>query len=451
MKRRARVWFFVGFLLLLVLAAIPFVLAKRRAPVVAEADLGDGRIIQIEAVTFGTRHQVGNESQLTKRFGGWMPQQVRKLLEPRVPRSVIEEKEPALLVWVTAVSATFRTNVDCQGIRLDFIDDDGTVYTEHQSSWYGHEAFWRVGHIFRAFPRQGKTLNLKVTSWRGTNSLEFVLPNPGQTEAARWVGETLPQKRAQGEYEVVLRSLAATANKGEYWKASATYWTPEFEVWRNGTKEESGWDIEWTAEDAYGNRGKELGVKQPVLKFAVQIYPSGTNVNAAVLITNTLVANAATSTNVWWNLATMVTTNRVEILGLFPAGVHTFSEGEYLTNPPTKFAPVRGGAPSGWVGSSRQTPLRTISFHGHYSDVPVIYVRVADPKSKQRIAMRVRDVESGQYFITPPEDQGVQSKIAPFLLRIPTNVTSVQAELMLLPPLNAEFLVDTKEFREAVK
>ena len=430
---------------LVVLAVAAFLARPTAAVPLAEGDLGDGRILQVEGISFGTNHQAGVGSPMLRKFGAWMPAKLREFLEPKVPRSTITRSEPALVVWVTALHPTFRTNVDCQGIRVEFVDESGTVYGDNQPNWFGAERFWRVGHVFKAFPREAKTLKMRVTPWRGTNAIAFTLPNPGYTTGTDWQGEWPPLKRRDGGHEMVLKDLIATTNKGTYWKAANVFWKPEFEIWTQGKREESGWDLEWMAEDAYGNRGQELGVTKPVLKFTATFHPSGTNMGRAVLITNLPITVMGSNSNEWWNLAAMVTTNRVEILGLFPAGVHTFSEGEYLTNAPTKFGPVRGGAPTGWVSSSRETPLRKQSFHGHYSNVPVIYVRVADPKSTQRIAMRVRDVETGAYHLAAPEPQGSASRIVPFLVSTPPEVQRIEADLVLLPPLSAEFLVDTRE------
>lgn len=299
-------------------------------------------------------------------------------------------------------------------------------------------------HVFRVFPRDEKELKLKVTTWRGTNSVEFVLPNPGFAKAADWKGEELPLRKRVGDYEVLFGGLTVTTNGGEYWRAKSVYWKPDMDLRRGGKKLEEGWELEWTAEDAWGNRGQGLGVTKPVLKYFAKFYPSGTNAEAAVLITNTPVATVGGGSNEWWNVETMVGTNAVEILGLFPAGVHTFSEGKYLTNPPTKFGPVRGGAKSGWVSSSRRTPMGVKLHHGHYSDVPVIYVRVTNPKSEQRVAMRLRDAETGEYFLAEPEGQGRAGSILPFLVRGVPEGRKVRAELVLLQPVEAEFLVRTR-------
>ena len=429
------------------LAGSAFYVAKMREhrKPISEKDLGDGRILQIEAVTFGTNHEVGEGSPILELLGTWAPQKLREFLQPKIPKSSIERKEPVLVVWVTALDPTFRTNVDCQGVRLELRDSSGTVYGEHQPNWFGYERFWRVGHVFEVFPRAEENITLSVVPWRGSNHVEFTLPNPGFTKPVAWEGKAPPLRERVGEHEVVLAGLKKATNKGAYYRAEAIYWLPELELWQGGRKAEDGWDLEWTAEDAWGNRGQQLGLNKATLKIEATYYPSGTNHSATVVITDTPVAELASNTNQWWNVAGMVTTNRVEILGLFPAGAHTFSDGEYLTNPPTKFAPVRGGAKSGWVSSSKRTPLKVERHFGHYTDVPVIYVRVADPKSKQRIALRVRDADTDKFYLAESEPQGSADRILPFLVRVPAEVKQVRAELVLLPPVKAEFLVRTEQ------
>jgi hypothetical protein len=416
---------------------------KERRPL-AEKDLGDGRIFQIEAVSFGTSHQAGVGAPFVERFGSWMPAQLREYLQPKVPKSSISRSKPVLVVWVTALSATYRTNVDCQGVRVELRDAEGNVYSDNQPNWFGYKNFWRVGHVFEVFPRHEPELKVTVATWRGSSSVTFTVPNPGMTQPKDWKAEPPPLRKREGEYEVVLQGVTMKTNRGEYWKAASAYWEPAFELWKAGKEVEEGWDLEWAAEDAWGNRGKELGLTKPVLKFFATYYPSGTNNEATVLVANTPAAPIGSGSNQWWNVKAQVETNKVEILGLFPAGVYTFSDGEYLTNPPTKFGPTQGGAPSGWVSSSRRTPLRVEEYHGHYSDVPVIYVRVSDPKSSQRIALRVRDVETRKIYLAKPEPEGSAARIAPFLVKVPKEVQSVSAELVLLRPVSAEFLVETK-------
>jgi hypothetical protein len=443
---RRRWWVFALVVFVLAgLGAVGVWQSKETRPL-AEKELGDGRIFQIEAVSFGTNHEAGVGSPFVEKFGAWMPGAVREFLQPKVPKSRITRSAPVLVIWTTALNATFRTNVDCQSARVELRDAEGNVYSERQANWFGYEKFWREGYVFEVFPRHEPELNVTVATSRGSNSVTFTVPNPGMTPPKDWKGEPPPLRKGEGEYEVVLQGVTVKTNGGEYWKTATRYWEPKFDMLKAGEKTDEGWDLEWTAEDAWGNRGKELGVTKPVLKFFATYYPSGENEAVTLLITNTPVAEVGAATNQFWNLKTPVGTNRVELLGFFPAGVHTFSEGEYLTNPPTKFGPTRGGSPSGWVGSSRRTPLRVEEYHGHYSDVPVIYVRVSDPTSSLRIAIRLRDVETSRIHLAKPDPEGRAGRILPFLVRdLPKEVQRVSAELVLLPPVSADFLVQIRK------
>src|SRR6266567_7202563 len=87
------------FALLLVGSAIALLRQPKPLP---KALLTDGRILQIEGITFGTNHQIGSGSTL-QRFSSWLPQKVSQFFSPKYPRSQIHLPRPALVVWVNAV------------------------------------------------------------------------------------------------------------------------------------------------------------------------------------------------------------------------------------------------------------------------------------------------------------------------------------------------------------
>src|SRR5688500_19564670 len=119
-SRRKKRWVIGGLMVVLVVALVLGVVnAGKKDRPVAEGDLGDGRIFQVEKVSFGTQNEVGVGSGFVENFGGWLPKKARRFLEPKVPKSKIDWDEPVLVVWVTALDATFRTNVECQGVRME--------------------------------------------------------------------------------------------------------------------------------------------------------------------------------------------------------------------------------------------------------------------------------------------------------------------------------------------
>jgi hypothetical protein len=202
----------------------------------------------------------------------------------------------------------------------------------------------------------------------------------------------------------------------------------------------------WTAEDPLGNQGQYLGTNHPVLRFTGTFYPEATNLQDAQLVARLpLVTLTNISTNiVWWNSSTNVEGGNVTALGWFPKNpmAYVFSEGQYMTNPPSPMAPTRGGAPSGWVSSElRISPIKVQEWNGHYSPGPVIYLRLSDPQSTNHIAVRLHD-DQGRWWTAKPEPEGDADGIMPYLVSLPPEVQSVTPEIVLLKPVRAEFMVN---------
>src|SRR3954471_10702771 len=86
-KRSWRIVLPLGAAIAAILIGIAICRQTQKPQVLAQVDLADGRIIQVEAVTYGWKHKIGNESLLLKSFGPWLPQSVRELLEPKVLQS----------------------------------------------------------------------------------------------------------------------------------------------------------------------------------------------------------------------------------------------------------------------------------------------------------------------------------------------------------------------------
>jgi len=118
------------FALLLVAAAIALLMRSKPLP---KALLADGRILQIEGITFGTNHQIGSGSRL-QRFSAWLPQKVSQFFTPKYPRSQINLQSPALVVWVNAVDPATGQHVDCQSIRVEIVGEHGDLFGSPHSS-----------------------------------------------------------------------------------------------------------------------------------------------------------------------------------------------------------------------------------------------------------------------------------------------------------------------------
>ncbi len=424
------------------MAAVVFVGLTKQGPL-PQLNLADGRILQIEAVTYGTKHRIGHRSIIYDHFGPWMPQKLKDWFAPKSPESSIELKRPGLVVWVNAIDPATGTNVDCQGIRVEFVDKHGDLFGQETSSWFGGQTFWRVGHIFYCYPRDEEQLTFRVTPWkRGKQTPGMTkLVNPRVSPAANWPATPPPQTKSVGALEITLARLNLRTNDANYWQTPSVYFDPVWEARLDG-QFAPGWaDPEWIAEDPTGNRGQFLCPHWPALKFFVTIYPTATNAAATLITALPKVDISALTNQTLWNSKFAAGTNEFVALGVCPPGVYTFTNGNFDPTGP-RMGAVGGGAPSGWTRRTKRTnQLKLQTWHGHYTPSPTIYVR-ANLTDRDRIAVRLHD-ETGQLWTALPEPQGNPDGVHAFLLELPAGVTNVLPELVLLKPVQTEFLVKT--------
>jgi hypothetical protein len=449
----ATIGIFLG--LLIGLFAVLIIALRPAAPI--QLKLGDGRILQIEAVTYGITHQIGTDS-IAKRLQPWLPTKLFSYLSPDRRANKISLERPGLVVWMNALSEVGLTNVDCQGIRVEIVDRQGDLFGETTRSWFGGDNFWRVGHVFDCYPREEKELHLRITTWRQKQTVSTTIRNPQPGKRESWSGNSLPIIQQAGDFQIQLTGLIVKTNgQGDktYYETATSYFEPQVSVLSAGAAA-AGWESpEWVTESANGNRGQFLGVQHDALRFLVAFYPTATNlIGTKTLATMPEVHLAGMTTNLWWNQTNASGHGSLVILGLFRPGTHTFSEGVYQYSSLTVNGPG-GGAPSGWTGNTRQaTPFKEIKMLNHYTPTPVIYVRVpeqtpdpfesvkdeASPQST-RLAIRLKD-SSGRYWVAEPERES--GGIKPFRIVVPNEATTITPELILLQPLKAEFLVNTK-------
>lgn len=351
----------------------------------------------------------------------------------------------ALVVWVNAVDSLSRTNVDCQGIRVEFEDRHGDVWGEGTASWGGFDnRFWRVGHVFEAYPRSETELKLRIVPWRTNAPVSVTFSNPNVGIGANWVSEALPARQKIGMMEIVLNGLAVRTNGGpsRRWETASRYWLPEWRILSDG-EPASGWrEPEWTASDPFGNRGQALGIRQSVLKYFATFRPEVTNLAATERITPLPASPCSReATNTIWFQTNSVADKPIIAIGLMTATMTHFTDGKYDPNPPSRMGPTSGGAPTGWTATSRRiSPTRVQTVRGHYADRPVIYLQCEDREIAGRLGVRLRD---DQDRIWPTTREGNGPGIIPFMLDVPPEVKRVVPEIVLLNSIEAEFTIET--------
>ncbi len=423
--------------------ALLWVARRGQSGALASMALADGRILHIEKVAYGTRHRIGQRDYIGHFFYR-LPRRLTQFFAPRRGESTMDLPDPRLVVWVDATDPKTGKDADCQGVRVEFVDRQGELWAEQTITWWGLTGGYnRVSHVFASFPRDEKTLILRVTPWKKTSSqVEF--KNPCYTVPAVWTGQPLPQRRKTDGMEIVLDHLTLATNGGpnDYWATPARYWAPSWRLLHSGVPV-TGWEApEWEAQDPLGNRGQLPNVHQAVLRFSATFHPSATNLEADVLVAALPTINLTSSATNWWNITNRFQSNEIEALGFFPPGTYVFYEGR-LTNYNPGLRPVGGGAPSGWVAHLRRTgPNRVQRFDGHYTPFPVFYLRYRENESFGRIALRLRD-DRGVYWLATPEPQEGPTNIHPFMFSPPAGAGVATPEIVLLKPIKASFLVST--------
>ncbi len=426
---------------ILVVLAVVLLAHAPQAQYLASVPLADGRILHIDGVTYGTEHRTGQHDYYHQLFY-WLPLDLGRLFAPKKPEQTIRSAAPALVVWVEATDAVNGKSVDCQRVRVEFVDRHGELWGEETSEccWFGTN-FDRVGHVFNCFPRDEKTLTLRVTTWKKKTFGDIRFQNPAVSRPAAWVGQGLPQRQTVGGVEIVLDGLTLATNGGdkEYWATPARYWNPSWRLLRDGLAQ-AGWDgPEWEAEDPLGNKGQLPNVWQPALRFTAKYYPSPTNSEAAPLLAALPKIDLTSAATNWWNRSVRCGSGEIAVLGCFPAGTHVFCEGRFVTNNPG-LGPTRGGAPSGWTGQEKRVNVSRLErLDGHYTPTPTIYLRV--PAGV--FGVRLRD-EQGRCWPARPEPEGDRNGILPFLLSPPPEVRFVTPEIVALKPVAASFAVKTE-------
>jgi hypothetical protein len=404
-----------------------------------EVRLSDGRLFRIEAVTFGTNHVVGHSDWWLFPLRKILPDRIVQFFTPTRGQSRGSTERPALVVWVHAYDPSTGRYVDCQGVNAAITDERGDVYpangTGHGS--FGDKSnFNRQDYIFNVFPRRSKRLQLRLTPWKSDQSSVVEFANPaGKCVAASWTPEPIPATHQVGELEVALQELRIKTNgtPTRYWEPQTRHWEPVFQLSRVG-KPATDWESpEWVAEDATGNRGQTLGLHEPLLKFIVTTRPKPEAVSDLTRRWQLPWTDLQTiGKGVEWNTNHTLGDVSVTIIGLFPPGSYTFSQGQ-LTNPPS---PVM--ANNGWTGMRMQVGMgRFQDWQTHTTTNYVAYVRRVVRNPEQRIAVGLRDDEGRVWW----GQSTTSGEIISFVLAVPPGTRRVALEVTLLEPVQTEFVV----------
>ena len=191
---------------------------------------------------------------------------------------------------------------------------------------------------------------------------------------------------------------------------------------------------EWEGEDATGNRGRTLGLHEPLLKFIATSRPRPDAVTEGSKRWRLPVVSLPTKTNgIQWNR--LLGDVAITVFGLFPPGAYTFSQGQ-LTN-----APGRTMANVGWTGLSKQiSPGKWQHWHTHTTTNYTAYVRRIVSNPEQRIAVGLSD-EQGQVLWSEASTGDERGGILAFVFNGSPGTNQAALEIIVLEPVQTEFVV----------
>lgn len=401
--------------------------------------LPDGREFCIEAVTFGTNHVVGWNDWWLVPFRKILPQSAVQLLTPTRGQSRQATGQPALVVWVYARNAAGKYT-DCQRVRASFIDESGDVYPANgnaNSAFSG--GFSREAYIFTVFPRRLRQLKLSLSPFRSQETATVLISNPARNEGlAHWRPESLPATHRTGGIELRLESLVVQTNGGpqRWWEPVSLHWQPLFTLKEHGQPARGWQEPEWTAEDPTGNRGQTLGLHEPVQRFIATVYPEPDAVGQEARQWMLPVARLPTTPQGFvWNTNRVLEGASITVIGLFPPGAYTFSQGQLCT-PPGGVSSMRG-----WTGLSKQVlPGKWQYWATHGATNFVAFLRWTAGKDSPRIAVGINyrqgQLSSTQWAHPEPGGQVTAFNFDP----LPPDAVEIGLEIVLLKPLQTEFI-----------
>jgi len=125
----------------------------------------------------------------------------------------------------------------------------------------------------------------------------------------------------------------------------------------------------------------------------------------------------------------------ITVIGLFPPGAYTFAQGQ-LTN-----APGPTAANQGWTGMSKQVaPGKWQHWQTFTTTKCVAFVRRILSNPEQRLAVSLRD-EAGRASWGQCDTSEERDAILPFVFNLQSGTQPVALDLVLLEPVQTEFVV----------
>lgn len=178
-------------------AAWLFIASKRLNPTMSAFQMPDGTRVQVEGVTFGTKHTFITGSPLLAKLHQRAPRALKDLF-PNQFSTTATMGEEQLLLWYNRYDPATDTYPNPNLNSFSVVDEHGCVFHVNSYGGSGGGVGYSVSsaHV-RVFPRRQKAFKVRAQSSPVTN-IEWTVENPFVTNPPAWTPEALCPAHWQG-------------------------------------------------------------------------------------------------------------------------------------------------------------------------------------------------------------------------------------------------------------
>ena len=392
----------------------------------------DGTRVQVERVTFGTKHTFIKGSPLLAKLHQHAPPALKDLF-PKQFSTTATMGEEQLLLWYNRYNPATDTypNPNIDSFRI--VDDHGCVFHVNSYGGGGGGPGYSVGsaHV-RVFPRRQNTFKVRAQSPPVTN-IEWTVENPFVTNPPAWTPEPLPATRRQDGIEFTLERI-----RGHFY-TTGNWFEPRFKI-MHGDDDRTEWYKPRTElVDATGNRDyNNLCPYEPAWKVDVTFYKSHKAPFPAEQIWSiTNLAIPPSGEVIPLTQTTRLAGISVKLIAICGPGRFSFSNGVCVAS--NEWDSKMGGGTFSSSHSGGPNPLIELTFG---QEEPSLLAEIDSIKRSDDLLLRFRDPD-GRTFAA--EFRSSSDKSYRYNVQLPKGFGSrSQLNLEVIPqnPVRKEFLVE---------
>jgi hypothetical protein len=256
-------------LVLLLVAGVAGMLIRVRRDTQAahpEIPLGDGSVLVVEGLTWGTNQMLQLESPHWTRLKRALPAKWRQFTgEPQPPRVLNGDPSPRL--WLSRRSVTSSAYLSIPHFDLGSVSTEGRERSSGTRDGFGSGERAGMSAQFKALEWRAEVLRFRVRA--GSVTQEIALPNPRRHERFPiWQPGPFPQTNFVNGFEFALTALEVALG-------DARVWRPRWIIGKESVNVADWFDLDHRFLDPTGNHAwSSLPSSEPVCLVVLTAWPS---------------------------------------------------------------------------------------------------------------------------------------------------------------------------------